>query len=53
MLVKEGTGGVGQTTRIWAIEMNKGRDLYLKIYGDVDKVDQMLKDWGLRCVMWR
>ena len=33
--------------------MNEGREFYLKVYGGVDKLDQMLKDWGLRYVTWR
>ena len=29
------------------------REFYLKVYGGVDKMDQMLKDWRLRYVTWR
>ena len=39
--------------RIWAIEMNEGRQFYLKVYGGVDKMDQMMKYRGLRYVTWR
>ena len=39
--------GMGDAKRVWGIEMNEGCELYLKLYGAVDKVDQMLKDWGL------
>ena len=28
--------------RIWLIEMNEAREFYLKIYGGVNKLDQML-----------
>ena len=45
--------GRGDTERVWGIEMNKGCELYLKLYGTVDTVDQMLKDWGLDYVCWK
>lgn len=45
--------GQGDTKRVWAIEMNEARDLYLKTYGGVDKIDQMLKEWGLDYITWR
>jgi hypothetical protein len=45
--------GRGGGKRTWAIEMNEARDFYLKTYGGVDKLDQMLEKWGLRYVTWR
>ena len=43
----------GNTKRIQGIEMKEGRELYLKCYGLVNKVDQMLKDWGIGYIYWR
>ena len=51
--VRQREKGKGWAKRICAIEMNEGRELYLKVYGGVDKLDQMLTDWGLRYVTWR
>ena len=39
--------GKGGTKRIRDIEMNEGREFYLKFYNGVDKMDQMLKYWGM------
>ena len=44
--------GRGDNKRVWAIEMNEGREIYLKIYSTVDKVDQMLKEWQLDYISW-
>ena len=41
------------TKRIWAIEMNEGRGLYLKTYGGVDQLDHLIEDWKLRYKTWR
>jgi len=41
------------TKRVWAIEMNKGREIYLKTYSVVDKVDQMLKEWDIFYISWK
>ena len=51
--VRERQKGRGSGKRKWGIEMNEGRELYLKCYGAVDKVDQMLKDWGIDYICWR
>jgi len=34
--------------------MNEARELYLKTYGSIDKIDQMLKDWKIDyiCYKW-
>jgi len=47
LYVRERTKGHGDSKRKWGIEMNKARELYLKCYGAVDKIDRMLKDWGI------
>ena len=44
--VRECLGGNGDSKRIWEIETNKGRELYLQIYSGVEKIDQLLKEWG-------
>ena len=33
--------------------MNEAREFYLKIYGGVDKLDQMLEKWDLLYPTWR
>ena len=48
LYVRHREKGKGETKRIWDIEMNEGREFYLKVYGGVDKLDQILKDWGMR-----
>ena len=53
LYIRQREKGKGGTKHIWAIEMNEVREFYLKVYGGVDKLDQMLKDWGLRYVTWR
>ena len=35
--------GQGVTKRIWAIEMNKGGNLYLKRCGGVDQFDHLIE----------
>ena len=53
LYVRQKEKGKGGTKCIWAVEMNEEREFNLKLYGGVDKLDQMLKDWGLRYVTWR
>ena len=45
--------GRGGEKQIWVIEMNEAREFYLKIYGGVDKLDQMLEKWKLLYPTWR
>jgi len=33
--------------------MNEGCQIYLKTYSAVDKVDQMLKEWGVFYISWK
>ena len=33
--------------------MNEGREIYLKTYSAVDKIDQMLKEWQLDYISWK
>ena len=53
LYVREKERGRGTEKRVWAIEMNEARDLYLFLYGGVDKIDQMLKEWNTDYVTWR
>ena len=53
LYVRERAKGRGESKRIWAIEMNEGRELYLKTYSGVDKIDQALKEWHLNYISWR
>ena len=39
--------GQGGAKQIWIIKMKEAREFYLKIYGGVDKLDQMLEKWDL------
>jgi hypothetical protein len=43
----------GQQKRTWGIEMNEAREIYLKNYTAVDKIDQMLLGWDLTYRSWR
>ena len=45
--------GRDNNKRFWAIEMNEGREIYVKTYSAVDKVDQMLKEWDLVYICWK
>ena len=51
--VRQRERGRGATKRFWAIEMNEGREIYLKTYSAVDKVDQMLKEWEIFYICWK
>ena len=53
LYVRERQKGRGDTKRIWGIEMNEGRETYLKNYSAVDKLDQMLKEWLINYITWR
>lgn len=53
LFVEQREKGKGETKRYWAIEMNEARQLYLKLYGTVDRIDQMLKEWGINYITWR
>ena len=55
LYVRERNRGRGADKRVWGIEMNHARELYLKTYGAVDKLDQNIMDWGLdfiSCKWW-
>jgi len=45
--------GRGDNKIVWAIEMNEGREIYLKTYSAVDKVDQMLTEWQIDYISWK
>ena len=50
LFVRERSRGKGDSKRIWAIEMDEGRELYLKTYSGVDKIDQLLKEWDRKMI---
>ena len=54
LFVRERLRGRGDSKRAWAIEMNEGRELYLKTYSGVGKIDQLLKEWTckMRTFCW-
>jgi len=45
--------GRKEEKRRWAIEMYEGRDLYLKTYGAIDRLDHYIKNcnMGYRCAL--
>lgn len=45
--------GRGNDKRIWGIEDNEARDLYLFSYSAVDKIDQMLQNWNEFYISWK
>ena len=53
LYVRQRERGRGKGKRVWAIEMNEGRETYLKTYSAVDKIDQMLKSYALDYISWR
>ena len=53
LYVRERNKGQGNTKRTWGIEMNFGREMYLKTYSAVDKIDQMLLLWNIRYRSWK
>ena len=53
LYVKERKKGRGEQQRRWAIEMCNARDLYLKNYSAVDKIDQALINWRVTYRSWR
>ena len=53
LFVRKRERGRGASKRVWAIEMNEGRALYLKTYSGVDKIDQLLKEWGCKIRTFR
>ena len=53
LFVRKRERGRGASKRVWAIEMNEARELYLKTYSGVDKIDQLLKEWGCKIRTFR
>ena len=45
--------GQGQNKRLWGIEQNEARDLYLSTYWGVDNTDHMIKNCGIRHITWK
>jgi hypothetical protein len=48
LYVHERTRGRGEKKRVWGIEMNEARQLYLTTYSAVDKIDQLLRSSRLK-----
>ena len=53
LYVRKRCKGRGKTKRTWGIEMNEGRESYLKNYSAVDKIDQELGEWALNYFTWK
>jgi hypothetical protein len=51
--VKKKERGRGAAKRLWGIEMNDARHLYLKTYGRIDSIDHMIKNCGLFYRSWK
>jgi hypothetical protein len=47
LYMRDCSKGRGQQKRTWGIEMNEAREMQLKNYSAVDKIDQMLLGWDL------
>lgn len=45
--------GRGIHKRRWAIEMNEGRQLYLKTYGGVDRLDHLVQNCNMSYRCWK
>lgn len=53
LYVRKKERGRGNKKRVWGIEMNEGRDLYLQSYSSIDKIDQLLKNWNEFYICWK
>ena len=53
LFVRQKTRGRGDQKRVYGIEMNEGRALYLGTYSSVDSVDHLLKNWSCSYVNWK
>jgi hypothetical protein len=53
LYVRERKKGRGEQQRKWGIEMCNARELYLKNYSAVDKMDQALINWRVTYRSWR
>ena len=53
LYVRERKKGRGEQQRKWGIEMCNARELYLKNYSAVDKIDQALINWRVTYRSWR
>lgn len=45
--------GIGATKRLWGIEQNEARQIYLGTYFGVDNVDHMIKIAKIRYICWK
>ncbi len=48
LYVREQNKGRRNQKRTWGIEMNEAREIYLKTYSAIDKIDQMLLGWDVK-----
>jgi hypothetical protein len=53
LYVRERKKGRGEQQRKWGIEMCNARELYLKNYSAVDKIDQALINWRVTYRSWK
>jgi hypothetical protein len=53
LYIRERKKGRGEQQRKWGIEMCNARELYLKNYSAVDKIDQALINWRVTYRLWR
>ena len=51
--IKKKERGVGKSKRLWGIEMNSARNLYLKTYYRIDCMDHMIKNARLFYRSWK
>ena len=51
--VRKKERGRGENRRLWAIEMNEARDLYLNSYGTWDTIDSLIKSANMYYRSWK
>ena len=53
LYVKQKERGQGPAKRIWGIEMNSSREMYLKTYGRIDVMDHLIKNCSMHYRSWK
>jgi hypothetical protein len=53
LYVKKKERGQGPAKRIWGIEMNSSREMYLKTYSRIDVMDHLIKNCSMHYRSWQ
>ena len=51
--VQKRSRGVDKNKRIWGIEMNPARQLYLATYSRIDSIDNLIKNFNIKYCSWK